>query len=341
MITLRLVRLLPWIALSLAGSVGASPLNARLFGLDSARAELLKSPLPGGSVEAGPSSRLEFRLRQEPGEHDGLDLLQALLLPGTDQLQHGQWLKGAAMVLVETGVLWLSSDLRRQGDELDRDFKVYADEHWSYERYVAYRQHPGEFAGGSEHENEGYLNRHLSEEDWAGVDTQEELDALFQDSDGDDEFVVGGGQGSHGLPGAYLDGYNVGDPQAWDHFQVSETQQYYEMIGKYAQFQRGWDGYGSDSEWELASDLQVARESWGVHNFCAQTLHYMDMRSESNDKLILADRMLGVLVANHAASFLDVLVQLKKSGPQRLHCRAVPLLSSTGPVSGLGLSWSF
>jgi hypothetical protein len=301
------------------------------------------APAAGSSdLPAGPlGPHLSYSFWQEPGDVDGLDLLQALLLPGTDQLQRGQWVKGATMLLVETGVLWLTSDLRNQGGELDGEFKRFANENWSYDRYITYRQHPGEFAGGGDHENEGYLNRHLSEEDWLGVDSQAELDALFQDAAGNDEFVPGGGQGSHGLPGQYTGGFSAGMENAWEHFAVAQTQQYYEMIGKYAQFQRGWSGYGAGSSWEFgSSDLLVARESWAVNRFCPQTEHYMDMRQESNDKLIAADRMMGLLVANHAASFLDALIQRGRHADGRLGLRAAALPTATGPVAGLHLRWS-
>jgi hypothetical protein len=313
-----------------------------LFAVDPRLPRLV--PAPAASMAAaGPAAGpvLGLSLREEPGDVGGWDLLQALLLPGTDQLQRGQFVKGATMLLVETGVLWLTSDLRRQGDELDGQFKRFADENWSYDRYITYRQHPGEFAGGGDHENEGYLNRHLSEEDWLGVDTQAELDALFQDAAGNDEFVPGGGQGSHGLPGQYLDGYHAGMADAWDHFAVAHTQQYYEMIGKYAQFQRGWSGYGAGAGWEFgASDLVVAREAWAVNRFCPQTEHYMDMRQDSNDKLIAADRLMGVLVANHAASFLDALIQRNRRLGGELGLGATTLPTSSGPVAGLRLRWS-
>ncbi|MFA7330661.1 MAG: hypothetical protein WC326_06245 [Candidatus Delongbacteria bacterium] len=322
------------------GVAQGAGLGERLYALPAGLPTLLPSTA-APALPVGPAS-FEFSLRQEAGDHDGLDLLQALLLPGFDQAQHGQWLKGALFLVVETGVLLGADALNRRGDELDGQFKDFANEHWSYERFVTYRQHPGEFAGGGDAENEGWLDRNLSEEDWLGVDTQAELDALFGDAAGNDEFVPGGGQGSHGLPGHYVDGYSVGDADSWEHFLVSRTQQFYEMIGKYAQFQRGWDGFGSGSDWELASDLLVARDSWGVHKFCAQTEHYMAMRTESNDKLIAADRLMGVLLANHVASFLDVLIQLKKSeGPARLQVRAAPLQTATGPASGLAFSWSF
>jgi len=313
-----------------------------LFAVDPALPRLVPAPAASTAADGafgGP--RLGFSLREETGVVGGWDLLQALLLPGTDQLQRGQYVKGAAMLLVETGVLWLTSDLRRRGDELDGEFKRFADDNWSYGRYITYRQHPGEFAGGGDHENEGFLDRHLSEEDWQGVDSQAELDALFQDAAGNDEFVPGGGQGSHGLPGQYLDGYSAGMEDAWDHFALARTQQYYEMIGKYAQFQRGWSGYGAGDAWEFgASDLAVAREAWAVNRFCPQTEHYMDMRQDSNDKLIAADRLMGVLVANHAASFLDALIQRNRHLGGELGLGATTLPTATGAVAGLRLRWS-
>jgi len=266
---------------------------------------------------------------QPRGEHGRLDLLQALLLPGLDQAQHGQWWKAAAFVGVEVGLLAAAGHLNARGKDLDADFRAFADAHWDYDRYVAWRMHPGEFAL-----EEGYLDRNIPAEDLAAAATQEELDALFAATD-NDEFDPTGGEGSHILPGDYLSGWSAGDNGAWNHFSLRKTQQFYEMIGKYAQFQRGWELYGADNGWEFA-----AQQPWDVQEFCDQSRSYMAMRSDSNDKLILADRLMGLVVLNHVASFLDVLIQTRREATG-LSLRATQLETGRGRRPGLCLGWSF
>jgi len=287
-------------------------------------------PAPAGG------GRLAFSLMEHGPERDGGDLLQALLVPGLDQAQHGQWLKAACFVAVEAGVLLAAQSLEDRGQELDADFRAFADEHWDYGRYVAWRQHAGEFAL-----EEGWLDRNIDAQALADASTPAELEALF-DAVGDDAFDASAGEGSHILPGTYVDGYGAGQNGAWDHFSESRTQQFYEMIGKYAQFQRGWSGYGAGTEWEFsANDLSVAQEAWGVNNFCTQSRTYMDMRTQSNDKLILADRILGLLVVNHLASFVDVLAQRNRALGKRLEVSGAQLETGHGRRPGLRADWSF
>lgn len=310
----------------------------------SARAEeklvsrLFQQNLELERLKAAPvaAPRLSLSFLEEDEGRDGADLLQALLVPGLDQAQHGQWLKAACFVAVEAGVLMVAQDLEDQGQALDKDFRAFADANWSYERYVDWRQEAGEFAM-----EEGYLNRHIDPAALAAAADLDALAALFNDEN-DDVFIGSGGKGSHILPGDYVDGYAAGQDGAWEHFSLSKTQQFYEMIGKYAQFQRGWSGYGSAGDWEFAaSDLRVAQADWDVDQFCSQSSTYMAMRTDSNDKLILADRILGLLVVNHLASFVDVLVQRNKALGGRLELRGASLETGHGRQAGLGLEWSF
>jgi hypothetical protein len=262
-------------------------------------------------------------------QHRGIDLLQALLLPGFDQAQRGQWVRASLFFAVEAGVLLGARALNARGRELDDDFKAFANEHWSYERYIQWRTHRGEYAL-----EEGYLDRGFAAADLAGLD-EAGIAALFAHT-ADDVFSPTGGQGSHILPGFFLEGYSAGMDGAWDHFSLSRTQQFYEMIGKYAQFQRGWELYGTDNGWQF-----VAQQPWHFQEFCGQSRTYMQMRADSNDKLILADRLMGLLVLNHVASFLDVLIQTRREGGPDLRVRTASLETGHGRQPGLSLAWRF
>ncbi|MBC8182715.1 hypothetical protein H8E88_16565 [candidate division KSB1 bacterium] len=76
-----------------------------------------------------------------------------------------------------------------------------------------------------------------------------------------------------------------------------KTQQYYEMIGKYAEFVTGWEGTRNDLTFgELMGyrqdKVQIADD-------------YMDMRAESNDLFSLARTGITVAMINHLLSAID------------------------------------
>lgn len=305
------------------------------------------SPLPASArpwsrLDGGPAAAA-WAADASPGplwgpDLGGLELLEAALLPGLNQARHGEWWKAALFVGVEAGVLAVAGKLNSEGDDLDGKFKDYAAEHWSYQRYVGYRQAPGEYGL-----DEGWVDlaaAGLVSEELAGALDQAAVDALFDGAWAavveSEHFDASGGRGSHVLPGNHSAGYALGDFDAWNHFTETRTQQYYEMIGKYAQFQRGWDDYGSDRGFEF-----IGQGQWSVSYFSPGTLRYMDMRSESNDKLIAADRMLGLLIVNHAASFLDALIRRGKGGTRDWRADGAVLRTADGQVPGLRLSWSF
>ncbi|MEE9168272.1 MAG: hypothetical protein V3U73_00830 [bacterium] len=70
----------------------------------------------------------------------------------------------------------------------------------------------------------------------------------------------------------------------------TNTQQYYEMIGKYQKFNAGW------------KDVALAS---AFSDTSAKGVHYMSIRGDSNDKLKLATAMTGIALANHVLSALD------------------------------------
>ena len=78
----------------------------------------------------------------------------------------------------------------------------------------------------------------------------------------------------------------------------TNTQQYYEMIGKYDQFRGGWDDYwGGDTATVYVSPRRTA---------------YMDMRKKANDYLDNANTLLIVSMLNHLISAFDAAISAKR-----------------------------
>jgi hypothetical protein len=261
------------------------------------------------------------RSHQRASSGLGLSLLTAAFLPGVDPALHGYYGRAAVLALVEIGGFLMVNKLNQEGDDLDREFHAYAEEHWNYARYVRDRMVQGEYAM-----EEGFWDRGFSSEDLVGL-SEAEIAALYADL-ADDEFQTDGGRGSHILPGYFSDGFQAGDFEAWDHFHLNRTQQFYEMIGKYGQFQRGWEGYGADHGFEFAPQM-----TWDAFYFPEMSQTYDAMRDRSNAKLIAADRLSSLIFLNHLASLVEVL--LRHSTATDLQAEAKWLGDPQRPVAGL------
>jgi len=73
----------------------------------------------------------------------------------------------------------------------------------------------------------------------------------------------------------------------------TKTQQYYEMIGKYMEFNAGWDDVKNP-------DPDIAKQDTSK-----KSLNYMEMRERSNRALKVATGMTAVILANHVFSAVD------------------------------------
>lgn len=240
---------------------------------------------------------LAFRFSDPGAAQAPSALLEAALVPGLNPARRGEWVKAGVFLGVEVLGLVMQKSLNDEGERLDREFIAYANTHWDLERYLTERSARGEFA---------------HEELWR--------------PDPDEDYVSG--TGSHVLPIAFEQGgFNV--PEWWvdgnAQWHLVPTQQFYEMIGKYAQFQRGWDDYGPD-------------RAWVVTYFSPNSDAYQDKRTASNDKLKAADAWMGLVVANHAVSLLETVLVRTKAG-RKLDLSVGHVTPDRWPVNTLRLGW--
>ena len=75
-----------------------------------------------------------------------------------------------------------------------------------------------------------------------------------------------------------------------------DTQQYYELIGKYAQYTPGWDDADPTIDYALRENLDKISPQFGF---------YRDMRGDANELLDVARLAINVVVLNHVLSALD------------------------------------
>jgi hypothetical protein len=201
----------------------------------------------------------------------------SLILPGLGEYYVGS--KRSFLFLGVEAVAWYVYVTKtNQGNDLDSQFKSFADAHWHYDDTTS-----------STGENlvydywnwfkvklqENGFSTNLSSTDYAAIDSLTQA-------------LVGKSGISHSLP-------------------ATKTQQYYEMIGKYPQFVYGWE--------DITKNNAALRDSTGKANgnfdedirniLSPERTRYMDMRSQSNDKLKQGQYGVDLMILNRVVSAID------------------------------------
>ena len=203
------------------------------------------------------------------------------VVPGTGEFYANSYVKAAVFVAIEATSWIVAYTYNKKGDQQTDDFQNYANQHWSASKYInwvlnnlatlnpALQGQQNSF--GSAIYKDGYNSQdppNLSPP-FSGMDWKQ-LNAL------EDQLRQATGNGfTHLLPD-------------WD------SQQYYELIGKYSQFRTGWD----DDQLQ-DGQLPLALPPSG------HMIVYRDMRAQANNYYDVASTMVSVAVINHVVSMLD------------------------------------
>ncbi len=197
-------------------------------------------------------------------------VILSAVLPGSGEAYAGSWKKAALFFAAEVAGWTININYNNRGDDEDSRMKKYANTHWSEQKYWTY-----------------VYWKSAGIEGWAdlGVDP-DQLDA------------------EHLLPQQIID-ENIEIlrqiEEANPHFSHSlpetKTQQYYEMIGKYAlQFGHGWDD---------ATDFNQELSGYDGGVITENNEYYMDMRKYMEDLYAVASKAAQMLLLNHVISAID------------------------------------
>jgi len=170
-------------------------------------------------------------------------LFMSAFVPGSGEAYAGKFLKTAGFLALEAAGWALYITQNSKGNDIDAEFKKYADAHWTESVYW------------------DWIAMH------SGVD-RNDMDAL----------------------------------RAWEHDHFShglheeKDQQYYEMIGKYDQFNYAWDD----------SDIGLLDEGFDRTTMRSKNrLYYEERRNASNQAFKNATKGLTIVLFNHILSALD------------------------------------
>lgn len=228
------------------------------------------------TADSGTEPALAPHVETRQGKSSKRAFLLSALVPGLGEWYAGSKKRGLAFLGAEAALVGLWAAWRSKGNDLEKEFRAVADEHWDPEEYIAWRTSP--ISDNSSITHELPCGEHVEEfyvpsrRDWLNqLRAGEESGAL-------DRSAAFGGCAS------------------------SEVQQYYELIGKYDQFVAGWDdvvrrGTGNPVGWA---------EVDSVENFHSERrLRYEGQRNDSNRFLKRASTVSGVILINHVISAID------------------------------------
>jgi len=192
--------------------------------------------------------------------------LFSAVIPGAGQFYTKNYWQSAAFLSAEA-IMWvLYVHYKNQGDQRTNDFNNYADAHWSVVRYAQWIQtnYPQSVRGPLFIPNTSNLPP-WQQVYWNNLNTAEA---------------------------------NIMSPSVVTGFthqlEMRPDQQYYELVGKYAQFAMGWDD-GTN-----VTPADVINSYYTPHSVL-----YVHMRGDANNSYNIATAFTKVLVANHIFSALE------------------------------------
>jgi hypothetical protein len=195
----------------------------------------------------------------------------SLAIPGAGQVYNEDYWKAGIFVAAEAASWIIAIAYDNKGDKQTKDFERFANLHWSAIQYANWTM-----------DNITVLNPNVTRtgddyRDLVFTDDPEGVGPPFPCIDWErlnemERDVASGSNGyTHVLPG-------YGE------------QQYYELIGKYEQFSRGWD------------DADLSDVSVPMRSNSARFFEYARMRAKANDYYDVASSLVAVAVVNHILS---------------------------------------
>jgi len=241
--------------------------------------------------------------------------LLSLAVPGAGEYYSKSYVKAAVFVAAEAASWIVAYTYNKKGDQQTGDFQAFADQHWSPVRYALWTQ-----------DNIGVLSYNTL--DPASYDPVPE----GHDADCHAPFPCVTWSELQKMEGALqavpANGYTHVLP-------YYGAQQYYELIGKYDQFSRGWDD--ADLQSITQADLPLRSNSKRFYQ-------YAEMRAQANNQYDIASTFVSVAVINHIVSAIDAYWSAKRFNSSLhadLRMRVQPTPYGVVPVTEARIEYRF
>lgn len=249
-----------------------------------------------------------------PQTKPGVAFLSSAILPGSGQAMNGKWGRAAIYFLAEAASIAYYLNQNAQARDNERDYEAYADQNWSVLAYAqwlvdysranglneglsALDQLESQVAG----QNPDFDN---TTNDWSKVNL-----TLLRTVEVNTRFIFDNpaGCGSNDPPNCQI-------KSQFSHVvQNYGSQQYYELMSKYYQFQPGWQDF---HEQRIADGTSHTYQyTWNRDMITLNFIEGRDQAERFNENYRRAGNILNLLVVNHVISAFDAFftVKLKNS----------------------------
>jgi len=233
----------------------------------------LAAASPSDSLPQPKSVMVQNQLDRSKLKSPLLGGAMSLIVPGSGELYSDRYVKSGIFFAVEVAALTAAIVYNNKGNTKTSEFQAYANQHWSAVDYATWinQNHDAYNSPDTPPFQAIYINPNTSLPSWQRVNF---ADINTWESEPHSEGF------SHELPS-----YN--------------TQQYYELIGKYSQFKYGWDTY-------VAPDgTRYGDDGYNLSYIPQQMLNYAHNRGKANDYYYTAGLATILVVTNHVISALD------------------------------------
>lgn len=250
--------------------------------------------------------KFDYSNSNEPEIHGmtksgGLVFLSSAVIPGSGQVMNKNWIKAGIFVALEAVSIYYTADFTNKGKRGERRYENWADENWSVVQYsnwlIDYHDVNGlnnPYIDQLRETVDGTTASFNPDSDWQKIDltilrnTERNTPYLTTDDAVVRNF-------SHTLP-------DYG------------SQQYYELISKYYQYQAGWKDYNSFHD-NLGHTGSAYSERYLIdrNGAYASPLFFegVDRAHQFNDDYRTGRNILSLLIVNHVISAFDAYFTLK------------------------------
>lgn len=180
-----------------------------------------------------PSADFNNRFQRKFTEKPGLAFISSAILPGSAQAANSNWFRAGLYMAVEAASIYFIIDYKNRAARGERNYERFVDNNWSVVQYanwlVDYHDYHGidnPFIDDLQAMMDGVSASFNTSQDWNNVDI-EILRSVERNTPYFTTDQLAANNFSHVLP-AY------------------GSQQYYELVAKYYQFQAGWSDYNTN-----------------------------------------------------------------------------------------------